>query len=205
VPLEPYQSLSSFGPRNRGARTDAARSALIGQSVGVTTGPTVDVREVTPEDDEAVVALMTAYLTWAHAILRERYGVDEPPTDPSLVRDSLAALRRPLATILIAEQRGHAIGVGAVRGLTGDVAEIKRMYVDPAVRGLRVGAALLDRLLSEARRSGARVARLDTAGFMTEAQRLYQSRGFTERSPYEGSEIPERLQSFWLFFERSLP
>jgi N-acetylglutamate synthase-like GNAT family acetyltransferase len=171
----------------------------------VETGPTIDVREATPEDDDAVVALMTAYLNWAHPILRERYGVEEPPTDPSLVRDSLAGLRRPRATTLIAEQRGCAIGVGAVRGLTSDVAEIKRMYVDSAVRGLHVGAALLDRLLSEARRSGASVARLDTAEFMIEAQRLYRSRGFAERSPYEGSEIPERLQRFWLFFERPLP
>jgi len=146
---------------------------------------------------------MTAYLTWAHAILSERYGAEEPPTDPLLVRDSLAALRRPLALTLIAEQRGRAVGAGAVRGLTTDVAEIKRMYVDPAARGLRVGANLLDRLVGEARRSGARVVRLDTAEFMTEAHRLYRSRGFAERSPYEGSEIPERLQRFWLFFERS--
>jgi N-acetylglutamate synthase-like GNAT family acetyltransferase len=164
----------------------------------------MEVREATPEDDDAVVELMTAYLTWAHTILCEQYGVEEPPTDPALVRDSLAALRRPFAMTVLAERGRHAIGVGAVRGLNTDVAEIKRMYVDPAARGVHAGAAVLDRLLTEARGAGAKIARLDTAVFMTAAQRLYRSRGFTERSPYEGTEIPERLQKYWLFFERPL-
>jgi hypothetical protein len=35
------------------------------------------------------------------------------------------------------------------------------------------------------------------------AQRLYSSRGFVERSPYEGTEIPPRLQHLWIFFERT--
>jgi hypothetical protein len=36
---------------------------------------------------------------------------------------------------------------------------------------------------------------------MATAQRLYSSRGFVERTPYEGTEIPVRLQQYWLFFE----
>lgn len=47
------------------------------------------------------------------------------------------------------------------------------------------------------------VVRLDTCRFVTDAQRLYRSRGFEERGPYEGTEIPSRLQEHWLFFERS--
>jgi hypothetical protein len=38
---------------------------------------------------------------------------------------------------------------------------------------------------------------------MTDAQRLYRSRGFVERTPYEGTEIPTRLQHLWIFFERT--
>jgi GNAT superfamily N-acetyltransferase len=166
--------------------------------------PTIDLRETTPDDDGAVTALMTAYLMWAHRILRDEYGVDKPPTDAAQVRESLHALLRPSAMILLAEREGDAIGVGAVRGLDTDVAEIKRMYVDPGARGLHVGAAVLDRLLDESRRAGAKIVRLDTCEFMTDAQRLYRSRGFVERSPYEGTEIPERLQKSWLFFEREM-
>ena len=164
----------------------------------------IALREATPDDDEAVADLMTAYLTWAHQILREDYGIDEPPTDAAHVRDSLSSLRRPSAMIVLAEQERTAVGVGAVRGLGTDVAEIKRMFVDPRARGWHVGSAILDRLLDEARARSAQIVRLDTCEFMTDAQRLYRSRGFLERTPYDGTEIPERLQKYWLFFERSL-
>jgi GNAT superfamily N-acetyltransferase len=164
----------------------------------------VELRAAGVQDDDAVVALMTAYLDWAHAVLRDRHGVEEPPTHASLIRESLTGLRPPDATILLAERRGRAIGVGAVRGLTSSVVEIKRMYVDPSARGLHVGAAILDRLLDEGRRAGASLVRLDTCEFMNDAQSLYRSRKFVERDPYDGTEIPERLRRYWLFFERAL-
>jgi GNAT superfamily N-acetyltransferase len=104
----------------------------------------------------------------------------------------------------LGEHGGRSIGVGAVRGLNSEVTEIKRMYVDPAARGLHARGAILDRLFQEAHRAGATIARLDNGEFMTDAQRLYRSRGFTERPPYEGTEIPARLQKYWLFFERPL-
>jgi hypothetical protein len=66
----------------------------------------------------------------------------------------------------------------------------------------RVGSQLLDRLLEEAVRMEARTVRLDTVRFMADAQRLYRSRGFAERTPYEGTEIPPHLQQYWIFFER---
>jgi GNAT superfamily N-acetyltransferase len=78
------------------------------------------------------------------------------------------------------------------------------MYVDPDARGDHLGARILDRLIDTAREAGASVVRLDTCEFMTDAQRLYRSRGFVERDPYEGTEIPERLRTYWLFFERPL-
>jgi hypothetical protein len=53
-----------------------------------------------------------------------------------------------------------------------------------------------------AKQRGATVVRLDTVRLMAEAQRTYRSRGFVERPPYEGTEIPPHLQQHWLFFER---
>ena len=38
---------------------------------------------------------------------------------------------------------------------------------------------------------------------MADAQRLYRSRGFAERTPYAGTEIPPHLQQYWIFFERT--
>ena len=162
------------------------------------------IREATPADDDAVAELITAYLTWAHGVLESDYGIDEPPSDVTSVRATLADLGRPAAATLLVERAGRPVGVGAIRGLGTEVAEIKRMYVDPAARGDHLGARILDRLIDIAREAGASVVRLDTCEFMTAAQRLYRSREFIERDAYEGTEIPERLRRYWLFFERRL-
>jgi GNAT superfamily N-acetyltransferase len=160
-------------------------------------------REASPDaDGDAVAALMVEYLTWAIGRLRDEYGIDDPPADPAMAKSKLAEYRRPNAMLLLAERAGSAIGVGALRRHGGDVAEVKRMYVVPDARSLHIGSALLDRLIEEARAMNARVLRLDTCRFMTDAQRLYESRGFVERPPYEGTEIPPRLQQYWKFYER---
>jgi len=163
------------------------------------------IREARPgADTDAAAALMTTYLTWGQQRLREEYGLEEAPSNPAQVVASLAAFRPPGGVLLIAERDGRVVGVGALRRLGADVAEVKRMYVAPEARSLHLGSALLDRLILTARSWNARVLRLDTVRFMADAQRLYRSRGFVERSPYEGSEIPPHLQKYWLFFERPL-
>lgn len=161
------------------------------------------IREAEPGvDDDAVAALMVDYVNWAIERLAADYGVDEPPTHPSLVRDGLASYRPPVGKLMLAESDGQPVGVGAIRMLTPEVAEVKRMYVAPDWRERHIGSAILDRLLEEAQKIGATTVLLDTCRFMSDAQRLYRSRGFVERSAYEGTEIPPRLQHLWIFFER---
>ncbi len=155
-------------------------------------------------DDAAAATLMAAYLTWAHDRLREEYGVQEEPADPSQVAAALGAYRRPSGVLLLAEWSGRPVGVGAVCQLSGDVAEVKRMYVIPEARSLHIGSKILDQLIDSAVEFGSQVVRLDTCRFMSAAQGLYRSRGFVERPPYEGTEIPPHLHKYWLFFERQL-
>ena len=114
------------------------------------------IREAQPGvDDEAVAALMVEYLTWAIDRLADDYGVDEPPTHPSLVRDGLVNYRPPVGRLLLAECDGQPVGVGALRTLRTGVAEVKRMYVAPDWRNRHVGSAILDRLLDQAGEMGA--------------------------------------------------
>jgi GNAT superfamily N-acetyltransferase len=173
-------------------------------------GPTaetdsVTIRDAEPgRDDDAVVGLMDAYMFWAHERLAREFDVHEPPADPADIRQHLDDYRPPKGRLLLAECDGTAAGVGALRMLGPDIAEVKRMYVDPNWRDRHVGSAILDQLLGEAHTRGARIVRLDTCRFMTAAQALYRSRGFRERPPYEGTEIPQRLQQHWIFFERQL-
>jgi GNAT superfamily N-acetyltransferase len=165
----------------------------------------VTIRDADPgRDDEVVVRLMGEYMSWAHERLAREFDVQEPPADPAEIRDHLDDYRQPKGRLLLAESDGAAAGVGALRMLDTEVAEVKRMYVDPRWRGHHVGSAILDALLDEARARGTRMVRLDTCRFMTSAQGLYRSRGFIERPPYDGTEIPERLQQHWIFFEREL-
>jgi GNAT superfamily N-acetyltransferase len=155
-------------------------------------------------DDDSIARVMVEYLEWAHVRLLELYGVGDPPTDPGLVRQSLRGFRRPDGVLLLAESDGQTAGIGALRRLSPDIAEVKRMYVVPSFRGRHISSTILDRLIAEARAMGATTLRLDTCRFMSDAQRLYRSRGFAERGRYQGSEIPPRLGQHWVYFERAL-
>ncbi|MDR7273634.1 GNAT family N-acetyltransferase [Catenuloplanes atrovinosus] len=156
-------------------------------------------------DSDVLVSLMGDYLTWAVGRLREEYGVADSPTDLGAIRESLPHFVPPEGLLLLADHDGDPVGVAALRTIAPRVVEVKRMYVDPRGRGLGVGSALIDRLLTEARDTfEADTVRLDSCRFMTDAQRLYQSRGFVEREPYEETEIPAHMRQYWRFFEMKL-
>jgi ribosomal protein S18 acetylase RimI-like enzyme len=80
------------------------------------------------------------------------------------------------------------LGVAALKPVDDETAELKRMYVRPRGRGHGAGRALLTHLLAEARALGYGTVRLETAIFMTEAQRLYESMGFRQRARFPGGE-----------------
>ncbi|GAA1963245.1 GNAT family N-acetyltransferase [Kitasatospora viridis] len=160
--------------------------------------------DLATEADE-IAKLLVDYLTAALEELRVTFGIEDSPTDVSATRASLRTYEDPSTVLLVAEDEAHGlVGVAGLRTIAPGVVEVKRMYVVPDFRGLRVGAQLLDRLLDEAEWLGASTVRLDTARFMADAQGLYRSRGFAERAAYPGSEIPPHLQQYWIFFERSI-
>jgi GNAT superfamily N-acetyltransferase len=124
-----------------------------------------EIREARSETEEADAAeLMAAYLKWGTQQLREHYGVDDAPADPSHVRAGLDSYRAPSGCLLVAYSAGRPVGVGALRQLPGGAAEIKRMFVIPEARSLGIGSRLLDRLLESAAETGATTVLLDTAG-----------------------------------------
>ena len=71
-----------------------------------------------------------------------------------------------------------AVGCGAVRRLDGATAELKRMYVDPSVRGRGVGRALVEALEREARLLGTTRVVLETGTRLAPAIRLYEGMGY---------------------------
>ncbi|WP_194918895.1 GNAT family N-acetyltransferase [Catenulispora rubra] len=161
-----------------------------------------------PAEAGEITKLLVDYMTTALRELHETFGVEDSPTDVSGLRDSLEKYRDASKALFVAQDMaqdaaGRLVGVAGLRTLEPGVVEVKRMYVVPECRGRHVGSQLLDRLLEEAQRMQARTVRLDTVRFMADAQRLYRSRGFVERTPYAGTEIPPHLQQYWIFFERN--
>jgi DNA-binding MarR family transcriptional regulator/GNAT superfamily N-acetyltransferase len=103
------------------------------------------------------------------------------PFDPTLGATVKAhELRPPAGHFFIAYLHGQPIGCGAVKHPTGCPAEIKRMWIAPAARGLGLGRRLLHTLETTAHDSGARLARIETNSDLTEAIALYTSTGWSE-------------------------
>lgn len=105
----------------------------------------------------------------------------------------------PRGGLWLARVDGSPAGCVALRPLDDSVAEVKRMYVDPAWRGQGVGRALLLALVDGARARGYRTLRLGTLHDMTTAQALYRSVGFVPIERYRPDELIDTR-----FFELTL-
>jgi len=97
---------------------------------------------------------------------------------------------RPYGRLYLALVDGASAGCIAMRKLNDTRAEMKRLYVRPAFRGAKLGLALVERVIADAREIGYCELVLDTLGSMHRAQELYRSLGFTEIEPYYDSPIP---------------
>jgi GNAT superfamily N-acetyltransferase len=91
-----------------------------------------------------------------------------------------AELTEPAGLLLVAWLRGEPVGCGGLKLHRRAPAELKRMWVAPAARGLGVGRRILQELEAHARERGARRVRLETNRTLREATTLYRSAGYTE-------------------------
>ncbi|WP_107771512.1 GNAT family N-acetyltransferase [Nocardioides sediminis] len=107
-------------------------------------------------------------------------------------------LAPPIGAWLVGWRGAEAVACGGVRLLSPEVAEVKRMYVDPSARGGGLARRIVAALEAEAAALGARVVRLDTGREMAPAVALYRSSGYREVEDYNGN--PDA--GWW--FEKSL-
>ena len=98
----------------------------------------------------------------------------------------------PNAVLLLARLDGVPAGCVAVRMLLErpGSAEMKRMWVESAARGHRMGRLLAEAAIEWAREHGAAEVLLDTVpAAMPEANRLYSALGFEPYVRYNGNEV----------------
>src|SRR3984893_15873794 len=106
--------------------------------------------------------------------LASRYSPDQR-FGPNLKAQHVGA---GVGTFVVARTDGRAIGCGALRRLDEATAEVKRMYVEPDLRGRGVAKEILDHLEAAARLIGTRRLVLETGIYQAEAIGLYRRAGF---------------------------
>jgi GNAT superfamily N-acetyltransferase len=149
-------------------------------------------------DDPQVRALYADFVREADGPLvydREEAGID---LDEEIAAGPPADLAPPNGVLLLARVDGEPAGLGGVRHLDTEVAEVKSMYVTPAFRGSGLGRRILARLDEIALEHDCRAVCLDTSDYLTPAVGLYRAAGYREVPAY--NENPKAD----LWFERAL-
>jgi DNA-binding MarR family transcriptional regulator/GNAT superfamily N-acetyltransferase len=161
--------------------------AAMGEVERLLIAASVEIAPIDPEHPDARYCL-AEYV--AELNLRSDRGFD-----PSVGATALPhEVRPPAGEFFVAYLHGAAIGCGAVKHHADAPAEIKRMWIAPAARGLGLGRRLLEHLEACALAGGARVAHIETSGVLAEALALYRSAGWVEVPPFND----EPFADHWL-------
>jgi GNAT superfamily N-acetyltransferase len=144
-------------------------------------------------DDAEVRVLYEVFIREADGPLGEDVDLSA-----EIVAGPPAELGEPGGVLLLARVGGEPAGLGGVRHLDTEVAEVKSMFVVPAHRGVGLGSRILSELEQIAAERGCRGVRLDTSDYLTAAIGLYRAAGYAEVPAY--NQNPKA--SLW--FERQL-
>ncbi|MFW2590001.1 bifunctional helix-turn-helix transcriptional regulator/GNAT family N-acetyltransferase [Sagittula sp. SSi028] len=188
-----YESLSDDHARDvlaRHPRPDILLDAMdvVATALGL---DRITLEEVAPEDPRARACLDIYYGELAE---RLRTGFDV-----TLSADPEAAdMTAPRGAFLIAMSDGMPIGCVGLKGTDKGYAEIKRLWVSQAARGMGLAGRLMDAVETRARDLGISLLRLDTNSALPEAVAFYRKRQWTEIGRFNEDPYPD------IFFEKVL-
>jgi ribosomal protein S18 acetylase RimI-like enzyme len=140
----------------------------------------------TPEDLATIRAFFTAYAS--------SLPIDLAFQSFQVELDSLPGRYSvPDGEILLAYANFKPVGCIALRPLSGECCEMKRLYVAPEGRGMGVGRALVQTIVKLAVEKGYAEMKLDTLSSMEPALALYRSVGFVDIGAYYETPILETV------------
>jgi len=100
------------------------------------------------------------------------------------IKDLPGKYSHPDGILILALVNDKPAGCVALRRLSENTCEMKRLYVYDNYRGLGIGKSLVRMIIDEARKLNYRYMRLDTLPTMKKAQELYLSFGFYDIDQY---------------------
>ncbi len=91
----------------------------------------------------------------------------------------------PEGELLVAvDEADNVLGMVAYHKHTDERCEMKRLYVSPKCRGMKLGDKLVTEIIQHAKNAGFKEMVLDTITPLQAAIHLYQKMGFKECKPY---------------------
>ena len=151
---------------------------------------------VTPEphDSPAATALWRAYYTEVsdrYYLLHENRRTAPEELEQEITRADWSDLTPPKGRLLVARLEGEPAGTAGVHLTTPTTAELKRVFVQPRMRGRGGAQLLVEAAENEARALGATRMILDTRHDLTEARALYTRLGYEETPPHNNDKYAD--------------
>lgn len=109
-------------------------------------------------------------------------------------------LEKPTVSFFVARNEGQIVGCCAVVEAGDGTGEIKRMFVDPQARGLKIGQLMMEAINARGRELRLGAIRLETGISQPEAIGLYRKAGFVEIEPF----APYKPDPLSMFMELKL-
>ncbi|MEM1078128.1 MAG: helix-turn-helix domain-containing GNAT family N-acetyltransferase [Pseudomonadota bacterium] len=191
--FEIYETLSDERAAEILARHKHARRLL--EAMDVVT-ITLSRDEIVFEEADYASEIATQCLNAFATELSQRLNL-EFDLDNSGVQE-LSEMRPPLGTFVVARLGETPIGCVGIKGKGGPIAEIKRMWIAPAGRGLGLARRLMTTAEDAARNMSIKTLRLDTNSALFEALNLYRDMGWHEIDRFNDDPYPD------FFFEKHL-
>ena len=96
--------------------------------------------------------------------------------------------------IVALDDRDNVVGCGSLRQFEPKVGQIRRMWVNPVLRGHGIGRRLLSALEGAGAVAGFEFIRLEVYEALTEALLLFETSGYVQVDPWE--ESPPDLKAY---------